>query len=79
MAATQSKSSSEKVVMDERSDEKQENLPSLWNNMKANIGELSGTVAGAFSSLGDGGEKKTNSEIEKMRQIKPVKLPDNSK
>lgn len=77
LAATQTKSSSEKVVATAENNSKKENLPSLWNNMKANIGELSGTVAGAFSTLGDNSEKKTNSGIEKVRQIKPVKLPTN--
>lgn len=72
--ATQPKSQKIPAVSDQKT-EKQKTLPSLWNNMKANIAELGGAVVGVVDSLGDNNKTKVSPEIEKVRQIKPVKLP----
>lgn len=45
-------------------------VPSLASNLKANIGELSGSIGGVFSGIFDSGSNSEN-----IRRIKPVKLP----
>lgn len=44
--------------------------PSLASNLKANIGELSGSIGEAFSGIFDDRSSSKN-----IRRIKPVKLP----
>lgn len=72
LAETESKSEIEQVAIASDGEQK-ESQPSLWNNMKANIGEL----ADAASGLLAGSENKTQSGLSKesVRKIKPVKLP----
>ncbi|OGD38474.1 hypothetical protein A2907_02805 [Candidatus Azambacteria bacterium RIFCSPLOWO2_01_FULL_37_9] len=53
-----------------------EKLPSLMNNMKANISEFGDTVSQFYFDYVKSEEKqKTNLDINQIKKIKPVKLP----